>query len=161
MQAAPVQLTPPAAIALTERQQHRLDTANLIFNSLALAGLRIFGRKDRVARLEPKRLGGFYLVLPTADARPVDLATTVRGKGRLLPGFSGTYAEQRLVRSLATYVEEGRSVPAAWLAQALMAEGNQYFDRVEHSFNQVIAEFRFSRAFTKPTEINRKTGEMK
>jgi len=161
MQAVTAHPAPPEAIALTERQQYRLDTANMIFKSLALAGLRIFGRKERVARLEPKRLGGFYLVLPTADARPVDLSTAVRGKGRLLPGFSGTYAEQRLVRSLATYVEEGRSVPAAWLAQALMAEGNQYFDRVESNFNQVIAEFRFSRAFTKPTEINRKTGEMK
>ncbi|WP_426237553.1 hypothetical protein [Pseudomonas sp. TWP3-2] len=161
MQAAIAVPAAPAAITLTDRQQYRLDTANMIFKSLAASGLRIFGRKDRVARMEPKRLGGFYLVLPTADARPVDLGTAVRGKGRLLPGFSGSYAEQRLVRCLATFVMEGRSVPAAMLAQALMAEGNQYFDRVESNFNQVIAEFRFSRAFTKPTEINRKTGEMK
>lgn len=161
MQAVTAHPAPPEAIALTERQQYRLDTVNMIFRSLAASGLHIFGRNERLARLEPKRLGGFYLTLPTADARPVDLAAAVRGKGRLLPGFSGTYAEQRLVRCLVTYVEEGRSVPAAMLAQALMADANQYFDRVESSFNRVIAEFRFSRAFTKPTEINRKTGEMK
>ncbi|WP_146041275.1 hypothetical protein [Pseudomonas sp. MPR-ANC1] len=160
MQAVTAQPAPLTAITLTERQQYRLDTANLIFKSLAAAGLHTFGRKERLARLEPKRLGGFYLLMPTADARPVDLSTSVRGQARLLPGFSGTYAEQRLVRSLATYVIEGRSVPAAMLAQALMAESNQYFDRVESNFNQVIAKFRFSRAFTKPTEINRKTGEM-
>lgn len=161
MQPATAVPAAPAAFRLSARQQYRLETANLIFKSLAACGMHIFGKDGQLARLEPKRLGGFYFMPPAPDARPVNLETSVRGTGRLLPGFSGTYAEQRLVRCLATYVMEGRSVGAAMLAQALMADGNQYFDRVESNFNQVIQEFRFSRAFTKPTEINRKTGEMK
>jgi hypothetical protein len=105
-------------------------------------------------------LGGFFFTPPVDGARPVDLEARVIGRARLLPGFNGTYAEQRLVRCLATYVLEGRSVPAAMLAQALMADNNQYFDQVEVNFARVMDEFRFTRAFAKPVAINRKTGPM-
>ena len=150
----------PAGIALSTRQRYRLDTVNMIFKSLGVCGLRIFGRDESVAVLEPKRLGGFFFTPAVVDARPVDLEARVIGRARLLPGFNRTYAEQRLVRCLAAYVIEGRSVPAAMLAQALMADNNQYFDCVEDGFSKVMEEFRFTRAFAKPIAINRKTGPM-
>ena len=123
-------------------------------------GLRIFGRDDSVAVLEPNRLGGFLFTPAAVGARPVDLDARVIGRARMLPGFNGTYAEQRLVRCLAAYVIEGRSVPAVMLAQALMADNNQYFDRIEDDFSRVMEEFRFTRAFAKPIAINRKTGPL-
>jgi hypothetical protein len=137
----------PAGVMLSERQRYRLDTVNLIIKSLAASGLRTFGRGDLVASLEPKRLGGFYFSPPFAEARAVDLESPVVGRARLLPGFNGTYAAQRLVRCLAAYVAEGRSVPAATLAQALLADGSQ-----------LMEEFRFTKAFAKPIEINGKAG---
>jgi hypothetical protein len=154
---------PPAKHAgfkLSERQQYRLDTTNMIIQSLAACGLRVFGSDAKAAHLEAKRLGGFWFVPAPEEASPVDMDCAVRGRDRLLPGFNGSYAEQRLLRCLVTYVTDGRSVQASMLAQALMADGNQYFDHVEDNFTAVISKYRFSRAFTKPTVINRKTGEV-
>lgn len=148
----------PAAGALTEQQRHRLTTANLIIKSLAGCNLRVFGMDDQLARLDVTRLGAFSFVPSEPGASVVRVEGPVTGQERLLPGFTGSYAEQRLVRCLVTYVREGRGIRAAMLAQAFMANGNKYFDQVEDRFTKVMDEFRFTKAFIKPVEINRKTG---
>lgn len=152
-------ITPPAA-GLSDRQRHRLETVNLIIKSLADCGLHVFGGDGLVGRVEAMRQGGFCFVPATPGARPVSVESAVRGSERLLPGFTGSYAEQRLLRCLVAYAREGRSTGAAMLAQALMSRGNQYFDQVEDSFTRILAEFRFTRAFSKPVMIDRKTGHM-
>lgn len=159
MQASPIKATPtPASAALSDRQRYRLDTVNLIFKSLSVGVLAVFGEGETASRLELKRLGGgFCFVSSRIGTRPVDLEGPVYGKERLLPGFNGNSAEQRLLRSLVAFVRDGQRVGAATLLQAFMASGN--FDQVEADYNRVMDEFRFAGAFNKPVPIDPKTGK--
>ncbi|WP_439254455.1 hypothetical protein [Pseudomonas monteilii] len=140
----------PAATVLSARQLHRLETANQVIKALASCRLPVFGNEGGEARLEPIPTGGFNFVQGIAGAKPVNMNAAVRGQERLWPYFRGSYAHQRLLRCLATYIEDGRSMPAGTLVGALLGNGDRHFKQAIPDFQRIIAEFRFSRVFLKP-----------
>ncbi|NWA11987.1 hypothetical protein [Pseudomonas gingeri] len=142
-------LASPSEVALSDVQAHRLATANQVLVSYARADMRVFGVGDRQSRLEWMRLGGLRFVPSHPDADPIALNAAVRGPERIFPGFSGSYAEQRLVRYLAAYVLEGRPTVMASLMQALLANGNNPQDQCEQRCTEILSEFRFTKAFAK------------
>ena len=135
---------------LSAGQLHRLETANQVIASLAKCGIEAFGRDDQQGRLEPIATGGFRFIQGIAGAPAVNMAAPAVGSDRLLPGYSGEYATQRILRCLVTYILEARAMPAGMLVKALMGNNNRYFAQVEPDFHRVLAEFRFSRVFLKP-----------
>lgn len=143
-----IQTAPTAPLSVG--QLHRLETANLVIASLAKCGLEVFGKDAQQGRLEPIPTGGFRFIQGIAGAQAVNMAAPPVGSERLLPGFRGGYATQRILRCLVTYILEARAMPAGMLARALMGSHNRYFDQVKPDFERVIAEFRFSRVFMKP-----------
>jgi len=145
--------TPPVP-GLTQRQHHRLGTANMVLQSLAVRGARVFGTEDKPARVELRRDGQFCFVPARADADPVLIEGPVEGRERMVPGFRGSYAEQRMVRCLVTFIREGRRVNADQVAQTLMSGAGTYFDQIEPHFRVVMDEFRFANVFNKPVSIH-------
>ncbi len=140
-----------AEIALNNLQLHRLETANQVIGAMVgCQGLEVFGKDGHQGRLEPIPTGGFHFIQGIAGAAPVNMGTVVRGRERLLPGFRGGYAAQRLLRCLVTYVLEGRSMPAGMLVRALMGSSRLHFHQAEPDFQRIIEQFRFSRVFLKP-----------
>ena len=135
---------------LSAGQLHRLETANQVIASIAKCGIEVFGKADQQARLEAIATGGFRFVQGIAGAPVVNMAAPAVGSDRLLPGYRGGYATQRILRCLVTYILEARAMPAGMLVKALMGNQNRYFSLVEPEFQRVLAEFRFSRVFLKP-----------
>lgn len=134
---------------LLARQQHRLETANLVIKAVACAGLPVFGGRQRFARLEFMAQGGIGFVTARENAQSIPIEASVTGRERVWIGFYASHAEQRLVRCLGAYVSEGRPVDAAMLVQALAASGNRSHKQLTPVYQQILEQFRFTRAFTK------------
>lgn len=134
---------------LSAGQLHRLETANQVIASIAKCGIQVFGKDGQHGRLEAIATGGFRFI-QIAGAPVVNMASPAVGSDRLLPGYRGGYATQRILRCLVTYILEARAMPAGMLVKALMGNQNRYFALVEPDFKRVLDEFRFSRVFLKP-----------
>lgn len=159
MQASSQAVTPtPPAEVLDDRQLHRLGTVHLVMARLSTCGGRAFGVEGEPATLEFRPDGRFHYHPGHPKATPLMIEGPVRGVERMIPGFRGNYPEQRLVRSLVTFIREGRRVDAANLAQALMSIAGTYFKQVEASYTAVMQEFRFAGVFNKPVHIDPKQG---
>lgn len=151
-------MAPPPAAVLDARQLHRLGTVGLVMERLSTCGGRAFGIDGQPSRLEFRPDGRFHFLPGYLGAGPLLIEGPVRGAERMIPGFRGNYAEQRLVRCLVTFVREGRRIDAANLAQALMSTAGTYFQQVEGNYTAVMQEFRFAGIFNKPLHIDPKKG---
>ena len=140
-------LNTPAVPTAAERQAQRLETANLIFKELAAAELNVFGDGDYLATFVMLPRKGLAFLPHRKGAIPIPLSVSARGRERVLPGFYGTYSEQRLMRFLGAYVLEGRPVLYDVLAKALITESDRLATGINSHYRRIIDQFRFTRAF--------------
>lgn len=143
--------------ALDSRQQRRLETANMVLKTMAVAtGMHDFVHGDAFARLGFVDNGEFRYIPANSRMPAVNLEGAVYGVSRRLAGFAHEIEVQRFLRGLSAFVMVGQAVVLDTVIR--MVKRNDV-DRTPEGVERLLAslfnEYRFAGVFAKPAHSDR------
>lgn len=139
----------PGSAPLTQKQQFRLDTANLVLKKLAELELRNFKHGPFASRLAVTAAGTFHYHLADPGSASINMDCAVQGPHRLWPGFPYTRSEMVFLRALAAFVRDGvritgRVLAAVFCNSFVVDSITPVIDR----YRDAITAFRFAGVFS-------------